>query len=282
MRKLKRLLLPLIEVGVLGLGFVVSIALGAFVHELIGLGFFAFCSGLLVTSVGFLMILRRHRTARFEYDVVGWEIARADRKVHPRCDRVKKVVWRILVWVPSAVAALVLFFFPVASHLLHPSSRYLRHYRIPIPWTVTILSPVFSQPELAPESNLVEAFVSNSAWGQFGVTPFWGRKGLSSTMGFMSVNPHGRVGYNNQPTLAIRRGAADVTRREFQLGNVTVACWQYVLRHRPGYPYRTGPWEVSCSTSEDVHEFNLRAWFYGEDSDLPIFYKTIEGVAPVE
>lgn len=286
MRTIKRVLIWGSEIGFLLLGLAVSIALGALVDHFTsferGLAPLAFGCGLLLTLTGFLLFLRRHRAARFEYDVVGWEISRADRKLHPRRTRVKKIIWRTLVWLPSAVAALVLFFFPVASHLLHPSSHYLRHYRIPIPWTTTVFSPIFSQPELAPESNLVEAFFSNSSTGRFGMTPFWERKGLSSSVGFMSVNPNGHFGYDDQPTLAIRQGATDVTRREFQLGNVTLACWQYVLPYRRGYPYGTGPWEVSCLTPEGVHQCNFRGWFYGEESDLPLFYKIIEGVTPVK
>jgi hypothetical protein len=286
MRRIKRVLIFASEIGVLLLGLVVSIALGGLVDRFTSfdsdLALLTFGCGLLLTAVGFLLLLRKHRAAKFEYEVVGWEINRADRKLNARRAQFQRNVRRTMVWVPSAIAALALFFYPVASHLLHPGSRYLRYYRVPIPWTVTVLSTVYSWPELAPDYSRVEALVSDKALGRFGITPFWDRGALSSTMGFASMNPEGSYGYSDQPEPAIPQGATEVTSREFRLGTVALTCWQYVLPYRRGWPDGTGPWEVSCLAPEDVHQFNFQSWFYGEKSDLPLFYRIIEGVTPVE
>ena len=143
MRTIKRVLIFVSEIGVLVSGLVVSIALAGFVDHFTSfdnaLAPITFVCGLLLTAAAFLVFLRKNRAWKFQYDVVGWEISRAHRKLRPRCAQYKRMVRRTLVWAPSALAALVLFFFPVASHLLHPGSQYLRHYHVPIPWTVTVL-----------------------------------------------------------------------------------------------------------------------------------------------
>lgn len=296
MRTIKRVLLFAAEIGILLVGLVVSIALGALVDHFTsfesGPALITFYCGLLLTAAAFMLLLRRHRAAKFEYDVVGWEISRTDRMLNPRRAQFKRIARRTLVWVPSAIAALVLFFYPVASHLSHPSSHYLRHYRIPIPWTVTVFSKIFSWPELPAKYGWVEALVTNTGRGRLGVTPFWNTAGISSTMGFGSANADGPLGFTDQPTLpqgatevsqpTLPQGASQVVRRKFRLGNVALTCWQYVLPYRNGWPYGTGPWEVSCLTPEDVDQFNFHAWFYGEESDLPLFYRILEGVTPVE
>ncbi len=96
-----------------------------------------FWFGSSLTVVEFFLFRRRTRPWKIEYDAVAFELNRAERRLHPRRARYKRIIGRTLLWAPSAVAAFVLLFFPVVSHLVHPSSRYLLRYRIPIPWTFT-------------------------------------------------------------------------------------------------------------------------------------------------
>ena len=49
--------------------------------------------------------------------------------------------WMMLVGAPGVMAAVVVFFFPVAAHAIHPGSWRLGSYRISIPWTQAIQPP---------------------------------------------------------------------------------------------------------------------------------------------
>jgi len=97
-------------------------------------------------------------------------------------------------------------------------------------------------------------------------------------MNFQSSNPNGPFGSNDQPTLAISLGATQVLRKDFRLDDVVLTCWQYLIPSRRGW----ADWNVSCKTPEDVHLYNFFGWFYGDEGDLPLFYKIIEGVTPIK
>jgi len=181
--------------------------------------------------------------------------------------------------VPSALAALVVFFFPVATHLAFPLSHYLRDYRVPIPWTATALS--LSQGGL----DLVVALVSSTGEGRFGVTPFWNRKpAFSSLMSFSSWTDVDTIDYVYAKE-AVREGATQVVHRQFMLGGLPLSCWQYLpTKNVFRNPLLVGGsiWTVNCETPPRVRQRNLYASFYGMESDIPAFYKVIEGVRPVE
>jgi len=188
MRLIKRALLFGCEIGISIFGIIVSTGLGVLVGQFTSsqssLPLLAFVFGLLLSTKGLLLFRRKTRPWKIAYDAIGWELSRAERKLHPSRARYKRMVRRTLVCVPSAIAALVLFFFPAASHILNPQWHYLKRYRVPIPWTVT----VFAVRGLPAERNSVVAFVSNSGRSRFGMTPFWGAEGISSFMSFETVN----------------------------------------------------------------------------------------------
>ena len=82
--------------------------------------------------------------------------------------------------------------------------------------------------------------------------------------------------------LATREGAAEVPRRDLNIGGLTLSCWQYLPRK---HVYRSDVgvmWRINCQTPVDVRKRNFYAWFFGHESDIPIFYKVIEGVTPVD
>jgi len=142
MRPVKRFLVFASELGVLVVGVIVSLALGASFFGYLGDSWAqaAFCSGLLATVAGFVALRHKTRPWKIEYDAVGWAARRAERKLHPIRSKYKRIAGRTLLCVPSAVALLVLLFLPVASHMMHPGPRYLGHYRVSIPWTLTAMS----------------------------------------------------------------------------------------------------------------------------------------------
>ena len=294
MRPIKRLLLFAIEAGVLVLGFVFSLALSIalaihfdssepYAGQRNSLGEAVLYSGWLLTIVGFVSLRRKTRPWKIEYDAVGWALDQNQRKLRPTRARCKRLARRTFVWVPSLIAAGVLFFLPVATHLIYPCSRYLRHYRVPIPWNFAVFSP-HGPPA---KYSYVLAIASSRGNGRLGVTPFWDSRQLTSEMHFGSIDPDAGTFELNQRYAASRRaGAAEELRREFRLGDVEFTCWQYVHPHRY---QRVGPssteplwWNIDCSTPVDVRQQNMYAWFLGRQEDISSFYTIIEGVKPRE
>jgi hypothetical protein len=172
MRPIKRLLLFASELGVLvfGVGFSFAVVVAPAIYFDSRENSFlllVLLSGLVLTIVGFVAIRRKTRPWKIEYDAVGWALTQAERRVHPSRARYKRIAKRILVWVPSVIAAAVLFFFPASSHLIRPGSQYLAHYRVSVPWTFAVI-PV---PGVSSD-NVVTAFTLIGSNGKFGLAPF--------------------------------------------------------------------------------------------------------------
>jgi hypothetical protein len=281
MRSIKRLLLFASEVGVLAVGLVFSLAVAACIDSVEG-GLTApvFYSGLFLTVAGVLVFRRKTRPWKIKYEAESWELSRAERRLHPARVRYKRIAQRALLWVPSLLAAVVLFFLPVATHVVHPCSHYLRHYRVPIPWNFA----VFSSPGPPAAYSYVLAFASSSGKGRFGMTRSWDSEQVPSVMLFGSIQPDADTfEFNHRSTMSRRAGAAQELQRGFRLGNIAFTCWQYV--HHDRYGVRSGPsgakplwWNIDCETPVDVRQHNLYAWFEGREEDIPAFYKIIEGV----
>ncbi len=223
------------------------------------------------------MLTRRKTQAwKIEYDATNYPFEKAERKLYPRRAKLKRVFFRTAIWLPSAIAALVVFFFPIASHLACPNSHYLRHYRVPIPWTATVL------PQYQRGSDLVEALVSRSGKGRFAVTTFWDPEtALLSSMRFWE-----RTDVDSSTPdyagLAVRDAATQVIRRDFGMGDLVVSCRQYVPR-RNMFRMEVGTmWRVDCQTPATVRQPSFHASIYGREGDIPGFYKVIEGVRPVD
>jgi hypothetical protein len=280
MRPIKRLLFFASEGGILILGLILSSAvafgLGFIAAE--GIGAFAFYFCFLLILIAFFVARRRHRSWKIEYDAVGWQLSQAEYKLHPVRTRDKRIVGRMLLCVPSLIAAFVLCFSPVASHLAHPRSHYLRHYRIPIPWTFTVF------PEYG---RWVRVLVSGSGADRFGLTPFWDRNEILSLMNIAITDPDpGMPMLIHTMKAAKRLGATRLLDREFRSNGVAFSCFQFMLPHgSPSFApsFGAGPyWRVLCESQVDVYQQCIYAEFFGHEADIPAFYKTIEGVTPVK
>jgi hypothetical protein len=255
------------EIAVLVLGLALSMALAVPAalfasSDLVGL--ITFVLGLLLTVAGFGTLLRKHRAKKLAYDVAGWYLRQAEHQRYPRRSKYKRLLLRTLVWVPSLIASVVLFFLPIASHALYPSSHYLRYYRIPIPWTLTVVS--FRAPG---EYHLVAALASGRR--RYGVTPFWERESLSAIMTF------GSIGSASDWTSyeVSREETTGSLLKEFRLGDVPLLCRQ------ESWPSGQRLFTVLCQTPKDVRLYNFNASFKGHDGDLALFYEIIKGVKPV-
>lgn len=295
MRIVKKFLVVACDIGVLYFGLFFSAALAGTIAGVAATWFdsrwnnaaapvvlFGFLTGLVLTGLGFAAMRRKTRRWEIEWDAAAWVLSRAERRLHPARARCKRIARRILVWAPSAIAAGVLFFLPVATHVVHPGSRYLRHYRVPIPWNVTVFSS--ASPRFG--CGWIVALASSSGKGRYGVTPFWIWKSeqLSSEMLFEARRPEADAfEFNGKRAVPRRRRAAQESQREFQLGGVGFTCRQSVNQdHYGAWIGGSGGeplwWNVECVTPVGVRERNLHAWFVGREEDVPVFYKIIEGV----
>jgi hypothetical protein len=288
MRLIKRALLTVIEAGILVFGFILTFTLALawtdFVESSESIPeitiLFVFFGGLALTILGLLLFQRKTRRWNLEYDAARWLATRAERQQHPNRARHPRLIRRYLLWLPTACAVLVLFFFPVTTHFLPPCSHYLKHYRVPIPWTWTVFSPL-GTPE---EYSYTNALISIGALGRYGVTPFWKDHTLFSVATFGSVGPDGAFDFNESQREERLRGATNTSRRDFQFGKTYLTCWQYFPASK-SQVWNLVPedyLEIHCSTPSSVHERDFYANFYGEKDHSLLFYKVLQRVTPID
>ncbi len=169
MRLTKRIVLTLIEAVFLLFLSILTIALAAFLKSALNVPHeYGFLLGSAFSLYGLFIIQGITRKWKTEYDAARSIRRRIEVILHPSRARFLRLVQRSLLWLPSACASLVLFFFPIVTHFLHPFSQYVKHYRIPAPWTWTMLSPPFG-PE---EYSYTHALIGISMTGRFGVHLF--------------------------------------------------------------------------------------------------------------
>jgi len=220
--------------------------------------------GFLLSVLGFFLARRYTRPWKIEYDAAGYLLNQAERRLHPTRTRYRRTVNRILLWAPSAIATFVLLFYPIASHLWHPTSRYFPRFRIPIPWTYTVWR--FSQSPV----NLVFVYVDHGGKARFGIMPFWGNWDFS----YMVFATGGSDGIPYAQKEAATQGPTS----EFQLRNVHITCFQF-LPKRTWLPFGPGPvYEVTCDSLPASQRAGFHAAFFGRERDLPEFYKIVAGV----
>jgi hypothetical protein len=284
-RLLRRLWTFTLEVSILTAGFVVSTIIGALAGDLFGPESIwpplTFCAGLVVTVLAILRFRRISQPWKIEYDAANYIIGKTQRHLHPNWAKAKRIVGRTALWLPSAIAAMVLVFLPVMTHLANLRSHYVRHYRVPIPWTSSVFS--LSGPT---GDDFVEVLTNSTGNGRFGISAFWNREpGFSSHISFFRSQAGEIVDYTDEPTWLKRSGATQVVRKEFRLGTIPLTCWQFMPpMHVRGYR-RFGPEptrEVTCSTPADLPERSFRARFRGQEGDIAIFDKILRGVTPVD
>lgn len=266
MRQFERFLLFLSELALIFFGFILSFFVAVLFQYVgggysAGLGLLGLFFGLFLTGFGLFAFRRKTRPWKIKYDAIGFEISRAERQLHPTRFKYKRIAKRVVVWLPSAIASFTLFLFPIATHLLHPSSHYLTHYGIPIPWTAAI----FPSPVQIPD--FVMSYIGTIRPGQFEPT---------SEMRFGSCAPD--PCFDDSPWT--RRRATEFLSRDLRVANMSVTCWQYTFRRDEDRSPAIG--RVNCTTRSDVSELNFYAYFYGREEDIPAFYKIVQGMTPVK
>ncbi len=174
------------------------------------------------------------------------------------------------------MAAVVVFFFPVAAHAIHPGSWRLGSYRISIPWTLAILPPAG-----VPGDSFVAAFAVTGTGGGWGWTRFWRFDLFSSEMGFGVIDAAATTRDFNETMREMERaGAAGLIRRDFRMGDVALSCWQCLPVEHGLFHVRsdgTRPLlRVDCATAASAPGPPFYAWFIGRRSDLEAYYSVVQ------
>jgi len=195
----------------------------------------------------------RHRDWKIRYEAEKYERRRAWTRTFPERARWRRAALRVAVWLPSLLAAFVLFFLPAASHVLHLGGIRLGPYKLTVPWNVLIVP--------GPSSSMFASVATFAGYGEnpLGITHSFRDNRLSASMTFT-------VYYAPDKTATPEQRGTDPT-REFKLGPSVLQCWEDDL-------YRRGRW-ISCHTSSSARVPEIEAWFTGDATRIPLFYKIL-------
>jgi hypothetical protein len=271
-RLIKKVFLFVTELAFLFFGFLISLgpalALSSTGHK----------SGPVVFIVAFSLVCTalvwfRRKTGKWTAvtDAEAFLAHRSWRRHHPRSAKYFRAVRPWLIWLPSLIAAFVLFFLPAASHFFYIGRSIIPHYRVSVPlnWLVV---------ESQGRGGL---FFSEEGAARYGLTPIWFNRRMPSYVVFLVRDPEHGDGWNRPETELASGHTTHVGVRDIRLGMLTSRCYEY--RHVYGnapessYGLLTPPvlWESLCATQPNGINYNLRSAFSGHREDLPAFYKML-------
>lgn len=281
--RIQWLLLFARQLGLLGIGLTFSALLGLGTAGFTGLDnpslllyFLGVFCGFILTGFVFSAYRRKTRQWEVEFEIEVWMRGETERRLHPTRARCKRLTGRVLLWLPSALAALVLFFSPVLSHLRHPGSHYLKHYTVPIPWNMLAFSGTLGDDSVA-------VYMIRGWKGQFGIITIGDVEPLSSQMSFESLPRDSDFSVYKQYTLPRWPIATRKSARQFHFGPIKLICWEYSYELQRGLSSDRSLWEmIACTTPDSERERNLFATFRGGEADAAAFYRIIERIQPFE
>lgn len=169
---LRKILLAALKIAVILVGTASTLLLSAYLDYIFPQLWFppmiSLALGSAATVMTILSIGRKTRQGDIEYEAARWLAKQATRQPNSH-KKLRAAVRQCLLWLPSSLAAFVLFFYPVASHIVHPGDHYLTHYRVSIPWTWELLS----RQKNSNGYSYVETTIRSEGTSRFGVTPYW-------------------------------------------------------------------------------------------------------------
>ena len=271
-RRLKRILISLCEIGVFVLGNIISLLIVylADLHRN-GLDDAILIFGMIVSFIIVLWIRSKTYAWKFAYSVECCMVERAERLQNPSRWKRLKLVRRFSIWVLSAIAMLVLFFFPVVTHVLYPRAGHLQNYRVSLPWYW------FVMPWNDGQKNryLVDAFIYSGGESGFGLAPL---KPIIGGASFGEIDVE-TMEFLHQYIEAGVSGRKGLVRRELLTGGTRIGCWEYPAPADNGCD--NGTWIVECITPIEVKERPFHAGYFGPKGALPVFYAVILNMKPV-
>jgi len=220
----------------------------------------------------FRLRIRSYRI-KMEHEAARFLTARRAAALHPRRTKYFRRTRRCLLWLPSACAFFVVFFFPQATHLVHPGAQRLIHNHVHIPWNWSIIYTFES-----PTGNFssVYAISNRDAPWPFGNKPFWAKTARISGASFGSVKAAELLERRHARALWPQRQKAMESSLEFHSHGITLTCRRYLWHEYDDH------WTIDCETTSPPQERNFDTHFYGAPEGIPDFYQIIQKVAPAD
>jgi len=211
-------------------------------------------------------------------DAAAWLAHRSWRQLHPRGARYLRILQRSFLLFPSLCSAFVLFFLPVASHMLYSGAHLVPHYRssTPLNWLI-----IKSRGDIE-----VWTFFSNQGAARYGFTPIWFNRSMPSSAVFFTSDPASSDGWRRPESKLASGHTTHLAVRQFQLGMITATCYEYRHNYSDAVGSSSGIfsppvlWESLCSTQPNGVDYNLRAAYLGHRKDLPAFYDLLNSTTP--
>ncbi len=209
-----------------------------------------------------------------ELEAARW-LAERQYETDPTEHRWRDLGVRWSSWVPSLMVLLVFLFLPeiwgILSHVNQPPGGKLHGYRVHIPVTWIILD---SGDNPVDDVSWVGG-LAGQGMGR-GVTSYLHAEFPLSSWN-IETEPYDP---SNEPTMRHRLPKAEevIGQRVFRIGNESVTCLEYWPSYliRPKHVEDSSLAFVECSSTG-----RLYASILGRRSDLPAFYKMLDGVAQI-
>jgi hypothetical protein len=243
----------------------------------------------------FFRLRKRSYNSKIEHEAARFLAARRSAALHPRRANYFRLVHPCLIWLPSACALLVLFFFPQATHLFHPrlepedrsysvfmflprASHLFRpgadrviHNQASIPWNWTIAYTwVWSD-----STSSVYAICPGQASWPFGSKLPWDKTARLCGVTFDSISASSLLEIRNHGNRKYcREQESSVKSTELRSNSITLICRQFHTRSF------TKLWKIDCETSSDPQPLNFDAQFIGPEENIPAFYQILQSVSP--
>jgi len=243
--------------------------------------FFWYQQGLFVpllfagTCVSMLLLFLRRRSAQKSGIVMDAERFLAARRAapsNPRRARYFRALRRCALWIPSALAAFVLFCYPQASHIAWLGADRLIFNQAHIPWSCTVFyvgdTPAYGR-------HVVTICGKKTPW-PFGRHGIWNRATNLSIIVFRSMSAQ-----------AARERVESMSRKEryappepepemrvLESRGITLTC-----REIPQNRFRISS-SIRCDTTSPLKDRNLAIDCYGAPEDISFFYQVIRDFGP--
>lgn len=278
LRLVKKALLFAGEIVFMFLGVVFSLIAGVYPGMFDArLGFLAFLVSFSLICGALIWFHRKTGNWFIAADAAAWLAHRSRQQLHHGQSKYIHTALRSLLWLPSLLAAFVLVFFPVASHLVFSGTNAGSHYRMTAPLNWLILRGT--------DSSVFMAFFSEKGLSHYGFTPVWFNHKMPSVAEFFVSSPDDAPEWyrpkHERATRHFTHGAV----RQFQLGTITATCFecQHTYQDQASHHSIFSPpvlWESLCSTEKNGSDYNLRASFFGHREDLAAFYEALTTAKP--
>jgi hypothetical protein len=272
MQFLKRFGLFLLDLSLLILSLILTLFLtGEADHLCPSLFWPAFFLGSVASIFLFFWLRKRSYKFKLEREATFFLAARRAAALYPRRTKYFQRIRRRVLWLPSACAFFVLFFFPQATHVAHPGAHRLVHNQVHIPWKWSIIL-VFETP--TDNSSGVYTIMNTDAPWPFGNKSLWSNTARISGATFSSLKATEVLERRHYRALWPQDRKTMASSLEFNSQGITLSCLRYLRRPNGD------DWIVECETTSPLQERNFQANFLGAAEDIPAFYKIVQNVAP--